>query len=356
MKIGIRCNARHDLGLGDLVCGLILARAAVRRGAQPVLIVNDHPAVLRCLPEKDFRVHFLPDDISCPQEIPLLEPLIHQEGLDALFVIRFDQRLDPYADLKHSLGLGLGCVDFWRAFPPEFDLAVNWDPGAEQTYRPDEFPHTRLLLGPAHVLLQESVTRAAALVPEREPDEVRQVLVAMGGTDLAGLTIPVLRGLEPWARRIKARVIVGAGFADDRELADYAAGSPLELEVESAVSDMGRRLAKADLVITAGGLTLFECLALGRPCLSIAAVPHQEARCEQFAALGACRYVGRAAEVSPASLGAAWEDVRAPETRQGLRRRAAGLVGLDGADLVMKNFLAAVEKSGGRSSLEEDLP
>ena len=332
MRLAIRCNASHGLGLGDLICGLVLAGAAREAGLEPWLIVNDDPAVARLMAGWDGPWHTVPSGLSPKEDALLLAGLLRNNPVDMLFVIRFDQDLHAYAALKAGPVPLLGCIDFWSAFPPEFDLAVNWDPTALDDYDFAAYSHTRFLLGPRYVLLKPEIN---GLAPRQsEPERPRRLLVTMGGTDVSHLTLPVLRALEECGDDWDLELIVGAGYRDHHQLAEFLDWTPLRVEVRENAADMGRLLNRADLVITAGGLTLFESLALGRPTLAVAAVPHQEPRCREFARRGAAVFLGCAGELKAANIAGEIDRLADAGFRRELHQRARSQVGTQGPALI----------------------
>ena len=111
------------------------------------------------------------------------------------------------------------------------------------------------------------------------------------------------------------------------------------------VADMGPHLARADVVVTAGGLTLFEALGLQRPCLCLPAVEHQRWRCEGLHAAGA------AVTVDPAggreALVQSLRTLAPMATRRELSRQAAAVVGLDGLSRIVDALLDLPARKGG---------
>lgn len=332
MKLAIRCNASHSLGLGDVVCGLVLADAARSQGVEPVLIVNDEPVVDRLMQSTKHDYLTVPSGLSPARDALMLEKVLAERRAGMLFVIRFDQDLFPYAGLKERLGLALGCVDFWSAFPPAFDLAVNWDPTAEADYEFSAYPDTVFMLGPRFVFLKPEIS---GLAPRKaEPAGMEKVLVTMGGTDLNGLTLPVLRALQDHQDPLQVTLVVGAGYKDHAGLREFLKTARQPIEVVENAQDMGRLLNRADLVITAGGLTLFESLVLGRPSLAVAAVKHQEPRCREFSQRGAAVFLGCAGELKTANITDEIDHLADHGIRQKLHAQAKVQVGDEGPALV----------------------
>ena len=61
----------------------------------------------------------------------------------------------------------------------------------------------------------------------------------------------------------------------------------LDLQKPAAIDIVNRLVARADVVITAGGVTLLEALNLGRPCVTFAIAENQRANCAAVGRVGA---------------------------------------------------------------------
>ncbi|HWV54437.1 glycosyltransferase [Pseudorhodoplanes sp.] len=102
---------------------------------------------------------------------------------------------------------------------------------------------------------------------------VRRVLVTMGGSDPAELTTQVADCyLHSELRdQYRLRIIVGPYFAAKQEAA-LTAHAP-NVEIVRSPASLSEHYQWADVVVTTGGLTRYECAALGLPCLLI--IPHE---------------------------------------------------------------------------------
>jgi spore coat polysaccharide biosynthesis predicted glycosyltransferase SpsG len=166
----------------------------------------------------------------------------------------------PIASI-HDLGIGLG----------DADLVIDGSLRHETT------PRGRALLGPAHIVLRRGLLRAHRGAGQTA--RPASVLVALGGG-------PRVHAAARLARRILERhasvtVGVAGGFGAS---APRSAGSRMRLV---APSGFDAALADADVVVTAGGVTLYEACSLGVPSVAVAVAGSQLPTIESVAARGA---------------------------------------------------------------------
>jgi len=150
-----------------------------------------------------------------------------------------------------------------RVLPVSIVVNGAWY-AARLSYRVD--PDTVCLLGPEYALLDlafaEPVTRPPAA-------EVRRVLVSFGGD---ADTIPALVAAVADVRR----VVPGAAI-------DVAMAAPAPpgldglpgITVHRGVPSLRGLIASADLVVSGGGMTLYECLASGVPVVATVLADNQ---------------------------------------------------------------------------------
>lgn len=138
---------------------------------------------------------------------------------------------------------------------------------------------------------------------------------------------------EPPAR---LAVCFGADPAEETRSLLLDAAAMLDRDIEVAVlegvEDVGAFLAEADVVLSTGGTTVLDVLALGRPAVLISCAAHQRLVVERCATTGVAVDGGQVGATSASVLGAAVRDLIANPTRQSeLARNSIGLVDGRGA-------------------------
>ena len=146
-----------------------------------------------------------------------------------------------------------------------------------------------LLAGSRYCVIDPALARVpAAAITER----VETILVTMGAADAMGLGAEIAGDLARRLPDAEIKLVIGPWGSQTVPAGVVAVCAPKSLASE---------LANADVVVTAGGVTLLEALALGRPTIAIATADNQLDNVAACAAAGAaisCDVAGVSAQVS----------------------------------------------------------
>lgn len=255
------------LSMGHLARAADLAQV-IREGAGDVLLaMKNYPDGVDYARSRGLAVELLdPADDGEAHLIGLVRRL-----RPASLVV--DLPRTPYRELFRvcrTLGTRTLVFDIAGGLDGEPDHVVNDAVAPELVRYPDLPPGVSLHLGPAWSVL--------ASLPDASPpeEEVRKVLLTMGGSDPAGLTLKVLETLGDLLARFEATVVLGPLFAHEAQARELA--SPYaSVRVVKAPPDFADLMAGADLVLSAGGRTLYELAALGRPVVVLPTIEHEDA-------------------------------------------------------------------------------
>ena len=153
---------------------------------------------------------------------------------------------------------------------------------------------TRLLLGPnfAAVRPEFAALRGPALAWRGEP--VQRVLIAMGLTDLGGVTARIVERVRPRLNDTGIDVVLGAAAPSLPGLTKVARRDPrLMLHVDTP--HMARLTAEADVGIGAPGSSTWERCVLGLPSVMVVLADNQRPAARALAQRGAALVVDIAA-------------------------------------------------------------
>jgi UDP-2,4-diacetamido-2,4,6-trideoxy-beta-L-altropyranose hydrolase len=157
------------------------------------------------------------------------------------------------------------------------------------------------LLGPHFALLgrEYGATRRTLRAPAVP---ARRVLVFFGGSDASDETSKALTALTaPELAHLEVDAIVGANHAARDRVAALAAARP-RTTVHEEQPSLAPFIARADLIVGAGGATSWERLCLGRPSVVVTVAANQEETTAALAADGLVQWAGRAGAVSVEEL------------------------------------------------------
>jgi UDP-2,4-diacetamido-2,4,6-trideoxy-beta-L-altropyranose hydrolase len=211
---------------------------------------------------------------------------MHVLGRDAVVgdIVLFDSyrfRADDRTRVRADLVIAIDDLERDLAV----DLVIDPDPGADARVHSTA---AAVVAGAPYALIDASL-RTRRTAPVREVAEL--LLVTTGGSDAEGLGSRVAVGLADALPGTQVRQVVGPwgmGTDDDR------------VEIVHAPDGLGPELAAADVVVTAGGVTMLEACCLGRPTVAFSIAPGQGRALAGAAHVGAVVAVdvGSAADVA----------------------------------------------------------
>lgn len=270
-RILIRADARPDLGGGHIMRCLSLAQALTARGAD--IAFASAPGSATLVPALE-RAGYPVNDTSEPAHAPL--PDAWGGAADAVFVDLYDST-DADETALRQVAPVIGVIEDLPERTHDCDVLV--DQGfdhAPAAYARRVPSHCRMLLGPDMVPLRPefAAARADTLLRRSRMNRVERMLVAMGLTDVRGISERVTRAARAALPDARIQVVLGP-TAQSREALERQARSDDRLDILIDVDDMHRVMADADLAIGAGGGTALERCVLGLPSLVIILADNQ---------------------------------------------------------------------------------
>lgn len=170
-------------------------------------------------------------------------------------------------------------------YPP--GTVVNPNPLVARRLEGSRDEGAEILSGFEYQLLREEFSRPSQRMYE---EDVRRVLVMMGGTDLRRLTPRVVETVRATLPDAMLDVIVPS----DRDRAEWAHLASDQCVLHGTMDARGvcGLMQRADLAVTAAGQTLCEAASQGLPTLAIGVAENQRIHAEALQDAGAIRFVG----------------------------------------------------------------
>lgn len=299
MRIAFRTDASVQIGTGHVMRCLTLADELSKQGAECVFICRPHIAnMFATIVERGHKIVSLPANLIKP--ISFTGEPVHAKWLGA------DWKSDAN-ETKEALGGGV--VDWlvvdhyalderWeQALRPSCNKLMVIDDLADrghdcdllldQTYgcKPNEYSplvaeKCKLLLGAQYSLLRPEFVklRPKALEYRNRFSAIRRIQVSVGGVDSENYTEVILKALKNiiWETPPHIEVILGRDSPNLQTIMQWSKESSMRVEVSIDVSDMAKRMVKADLAIGAAGSTSWERCCLGLPTVLIITALNQE--------------------------------------------------------------------------------
>lgn len=222
-------------------------------------------------------------------------------------------------------------------------LDQNWFAGHTAVRYQGLVPSACLtLLGPRYALLNSEYGQLRALMPPRD-GRVGRILVFLGGSDPTNETAKVMRALsEPAFAHLLIDVVIGVNHPDPDGVQATALEHPA-VTVHRELPSLAGLMARADLMVGAGGSTTWERMSLGLPCVVISIASNQTPTNVALAEAGLIEFVGEMEVLNASDIAAAIK--RCLLSCSALRERSAmmqALVSVDGVAQVREILLSKV--------------
>ena len=288
-RILFLADASPQIGGGHVMRSLSLAVALDTRGAACAVI--EHPGAQPVLAAfSPDRIERLAADGGSQNELVAQSGVI-ADRWKADVVVVDHYGLNPVHETRlRSGGRRIAVIDDLARAGHDADLLI--DPSFGRTagdYEDAVRGGALVLAGPDYALLRPDYTsvRASSLARRASSPAPRRVLVALGLTDVRGVTGRVMQMLRPELADLETDVVVGAG-APSLPWLRHLQGSDPHFRVHVDTPLMANLMAAADIAVGAGGSSVWERACLGLPALNLILADNQRPLALALDEAGAC--------------------------------------------------------------------
>lgn len=331
MKIAFRTDASLQIGSGHVMRSLTLADALKAQGAACHFICRAHPGhLLDTISARGHTVTALPalQDTSTSavaDAAALAREPGHAKWLGCDWQMDAQQTNAELASWQPDwLVVDHYALDQrWEvALKPCYQKLMVIDDLADRTHScdllldqnlgrlPEDYagllpPNCQLLIGPQYALLRPEFLRLRDYSLQRRasthPPAIEQLLISMGGVDLANATGQVLQALNGCSlpEDCKITVVMGVNAPWLSRVRHVASQMRWTTEVVVNVDDMAQRMADSDLAIGAAGSTSWERCCLGLPTLMVVLADNQRLGANSLTSAGAALLFNFQLEMAP---------------------------------------------------------
>ncbi len=256
------------MGLGHLVRCLALAdELHENHGAAVSFAMRSSPLASEIVKRRSYPILQSPDDLVFDQEAWLRDCIL-KSGAQILVVDVRDDLPQAALNALAVKGTMIAVLDDLSDRRWAADLAFY--PPVPQVRRVDWSGFRgRLCVGWEWIVLRSQFAKS---FPPRDNSKCTLV-IAMGGSDPAGLTLKAVRAVDRLAGAgaddLESVVIVGAGFCHRQALRDLLGQTRRRFTVREDVSEMSAAMAQADLAVCSFGMTSYELAAMGVPAVCV---------------------------------------------------------------------------------------
>lgn len=338
-----RCDGSSEIGLGHVVRCLALANELHdSHDCNVSFAMREGPLGIQMVKEKGYEV-ITPDesDQAFDYGAWLNECIKEPDARAIVFDVRDGVSRAVVKELRNN-GILIVTIDDPEDKRFEADLAFY--PPVPQLKRMDWTSFTgKLYAGWEWVILRPEFAEwqkkqdgisPSLLTPHSSPFKI---LVTMGGSDPAGLTIMAVEALNQLTSDFQAQIVIGPGFKHRTSLHELLRKSHRHFEIRENVSDMAALMSKADMAVASFGVTAYELAAAGVPSIFLCLTEDHSESASAFVDKDIALNLGVHDQVSESALSEAIRHLMDNESiRRDMGKRAQQLVDGRGTSRIAK--------------------
>lgn len=268
-KVIFRVDAGRVKGLsfGHLFrCMLFAKKLRKYYGADIVFLMRDHKDGVACARSFGYRVTTLKRSLSGAGHDEAVIGHIRKIGPDHIVVDLPYGTPNAYLDYARSRHVFTICIDDMAERSFRADVVLNSGILAQRKRYKACLPKTRFLLGMEYFPMDERSDIEKSFTKNGRP----RILITFGGSDPSGLTGKTLRALAKIdSGNVRFEVLLGPGFKGRRSVKSALRVLSGKASVFDYPKDPLKYFYRSDLVVCAGGTTLYALCAIGKPCIAI---------------------------------------------------------------------------------------
>lgn len=278
MKVCILTEGGKNIGFGHITRCISVYQAFEEVGIRPELIVNGDETVLGFLKDKNCKIF---DWLNNRESLFALV-----RDADIVFIDSYLADYDLYEKISIIAKTGVYFDDNIRIkYPTGFVL--NGAIFAERMPYPER-NDVEYLLGARYAPLRREFWD----VPEKPIRPILETaMITFGGADIRNLTPKVLKLLVDTYPGLVKKVIIGKGFRNTTEI-EAIKDHNTEMIYYPDATEMKKIMLESDVVISAGGQTLYELARMGVPTIGICTAENQLRNVRKWADTGFLEYIG----------------------------------------------------------------
>jgi spore coat polysaccharide biosynthesis protein SpsF len=338
LSVLFRCDASPSIGLGHLVRCLALADELHKNhGVEVTFALRASPLASQMVKRRSYPI-LQPRDGAVFDHEAWLRDCILKAGAQTLVVDVRDDLPQAALNALAEKGTIVAVLDDLSDRRWAADLAFY--PPVPQVRRVDWSGFRgRLCVGWEWIVLR---SQFAESFPSRYNSKC-SLLVAMGGSDPAGLTLKAVRALDRLDEDFESVIIVGAGFCHRQSLRDLLGQTRRRFAVREDVSEMSAAMAQADLAVCSFGMTSYEVAAMGVPAACVCLTEDHAESASALVAAGMGISMGVDDQDTETRMAVAVERLLADKNaRAQMSARARELVDGRGASRIAELLVSAV--------------
>lgn len=283
-KILFRADAQPAIGTGDIVTFINLSEYFENAGWEVFFVSKNYESAVKIYEKRNIKnVFYFDKSSSISDELLFIKQKIKDKLIDFIFLQINERQLADYESLNGAVKIG--AVVFDGKMSSFIDLALDWSYPSllfEKQYE-KRFACSKFLLGFEYAPINIKY-EICNFTKRKYSDKIKNILITMGGADENNYTLKVLDKIMELNNDADINIVLGAGFSVDNknQIYEILRQIPNNYNIYENIDILLDLYLKADIAISAGGLSAFEIIATRTKSLLIPCYEHQLDRCKYF--------------------------------------------------------------------------
>jgi UDP-2,4-diacetamido-2,4,6-trideoxy-beta-L-altropyranose hydrolase len=271
----IRADASPAIGHGHVMRCLALAQAWQDRGGRCVFISAGLIAALEArLKSEGFEVVKLDTVPGSREDAEKLVDCATQNNARCVVIDGYHFAIGYQHTVKAAGFMLLVIDDYGQIGAYAADIILDQNAGTHDGFYQNRGPDAELLLGARDAMLRREF-RASRGKKHETAALARKILILLGGSDSANLTMPLLRALQVLRDDVEVTLVAGASNRNIRPARDLVAESAGRWRLEVEPPNLPELISSSDVAITSAGSACWEMCLLGLPLIVIPVAQNQ---------------------------------------------------------------------------------
>ncbi|MCD8379719.1 MAG: UDP-2,4-diacetamido-2,4,6-trideoxy-beta-L-altropyranose hydrolase [Lachnospiraceae bacterium] len=283
----IRADMNDTIATGHVMRCLAIADAVRALGEEVIFITADHEAK-NLLSERGYQNIILNTSWrNMESELPALTAVLRDAPASKILIDSY--QVTPHYLEELSRISDTAYLDDLNAFLYPVHHLICYACYWEKFRYKERYQNTKLYLGPQYTPLREEFAHCE---PKKIKREIENVLIISGGTDPQDVLRKILMKVKALELK-EINVVCGRYYKYYDQLMQQAKVWE-NVFIRKQVSDIKHYYDEADLVISAGGTSLYELCACGTPTISYSIADNQLGNVSRLDQEGLIAYLGDA--------------------------------------------------------------
>lgn len=332
-NIAIRVDGSSRIGMGHIMRCLTLAQEFRKREIEVTFLVKYDEKVIELLKQTRFIFQIVKES-TLKQEAEIIINIINEKNLDAILIDSYWISEGYLKEIQKKIKL-LISIDDNNLYTYPSNIILNANIYAKDINYKIINPNTKLLLGCDYSIIRAEFTLEPSILIK---DEVKNILVTMGGCDINSYTSTILKSILDINCTIN--VIVGPNFICKEEI-EALASTHKNIKIYNNPKNMKDIMKLNDIAISSAGTTTYELGVLGIPTILIGQADNQRNIAKKTEELGMMINLGYFNEVKEEDIKKAVLDLMEnKEKRNSISKKCIKNIGRNGVKNIVEEIIS----------------